>query len=70
MKKRIIWDTENDVEATNWDGTIPKIVNRGKTTIIIIKELVCLCGPPGCGGCADDYQEHEIGKRYIERKGE
>lgn len=43
---RIVWDTENDQEANNWDGSKPKI----KKEQIFIREFSCNCSPAGSGG--------------------
>jgi hypothetical protein len=64
--EQILWDTEDDSEAMNYDGTAPDIEDG----VVYIKELGCNCNPASgsvCGGCVDRIEAHEIGKRYVWR---
>lgn len=59
---RILWDTEEDCKAINYDGTAPVII--GDHTVFI-KDLGCNCDPSSgnmCGGCVDVWKEHAIGQ--------
>ena len=51
---KILWDTDNDEPATNWDGSVPDVI-EGE---VIIKELGCNCDPASgstCGGCSETH---------------
>lgn len=60
----ILWDTDNDCEASNWDGTAPFVDGE----FVYVKELGCSCDPSQgsvCGGCEDRTKVYVIGKQYV-----
>lgn len=58
----IVWDTENDQEAINYNGSKPVI----EGDMIYVTELGCSCAPPGCGGCIEIEREYKIGEsQYV-----
>jgi len=61
----VLWDTDNDEEAINYDGTEPFVENG----VVYIKELGCNCDPSSgstCGGCVDHIVSYIIGEsQYI-----
>jgi len=63
LKCPVLWDTENDEEAINWDGSQPEVIGD----IVYIKVISCNCNPASgsiCGSCVDYIEEHKIGYRY------
>ena len=59
---KVLWDAEDDIPARGYDGS-KTIIKDG---IVLIKELYCNCGSPGCGGCVDVFSEYHIGSgRYY-----
>uniref|UniRef100_A0A6M3JL38 Uncharacterized protein n=1 Tax=viral metagenome TaxID=1070528 RepID=A0A6M3JL38_9ZZZZ len=63
---KILWDRENDLPATNWDGDLPTIYDD----VVYVKGLGCNCDPTSgnmCGGCIEVFNEYPIGEneRYF-----
>ena len=67
MTGSVLWDTENDCEASNWDGTTPRVIDG----VAYIKELGCNCDPSSgsmCGGCVDRVVSYVIGDSQYKWK--
>ena len=66
--KQILWDRENDLPATNWDGSVPVVVDG----TVFISDLGCNCDPTTgsmCGGCIETFTEFLVDKneRYFHK---
>jgi len=64
--EQILWDRENDLPATNWDGTNPIVIDG----TVFITDLGCNCNPASgstCGGCIETSTEFVVGEneRYY-----
>ncbi len=62
----ILWDKENDEPATNWDGSIPVVLDGA----VFITDLGCNCDPISgnmCGSCIETCEEYLVGpnERYY-----